>query len=139
VPPFKLFVDLTSTSLIYKLHGAVDRTLKEWDSYVITEEDCVALLNRLNQKAIPACIINHLRGRRFLFLGYEIADWNLRLQLNALKKLRQKKSQKDTDVRSWAVQARHSTREKELWLARNVRHYDLEIHEFVRRLRDHST
>lgn len=143
VAPNKLFIDLDTTTVIYKMHGTVDRLLKQWDSYVITEEDYVDFLSRMTgQTAVPAQFMRHFRTRNFLFMGYGLNDWNLRVVLNNLRAGRpgeagaaQPEDEED-DVRSWAIQYRPSDLEVELWGARKVRIYDVDINAFVKRLRE---
>ena len=70
MPPVKLFIDLKKTTVIYKMHGTVDRRSK-WDNYVITEDDYVDFLSRMTgQTAVPALFMKAFRDRHFLFLGY---------------------------------------------------------------------
>src|SRR5258705_9326291 len=86
VPPNKLYIDLEKTTVIYKMHGTVDRQLKQWDSYVITEEDYVDFLSRMmGQTAVPAQFMRHFRTRHFLFMGYGLNDCNLRVALKNLR------------------------------------------------------
>ena len=142
VAPNKLVVDLKTTTVIYKMHGTVDRVLKQWDSYVITEEDYVNFLSRMTgQTAVPAQFMRHFRTRNFLFMGYGLNDWNLRVVLNNLWAALPgdagavQPEDEEEDLRSWAIQFRPSDLEVELWGARKVRIYDVDINEFVKRLR----
>ena len=65
--PVKLFIDLKRTTVIYKMHGTVDRRSK-WDNYVITEDDYVDFLSRMTgQTAVPALFMKAFRDRHFLF------------------------------------------------------------------------
>jgi len=144
VAPNKLFVDLGKTTVIYKMHGTVDRKLKRWDSYVITEEDYVDFLSRMmGQTAVPAQFMRHFRTRHFLFMGYGLNDWNLRVVLKNLRTAlpaadgvvgTREPSMQVEDLRSWAIQFCPSDLEVELWGARNVRIYNVDINEFARRL-----
>ena len=143
VAPNKLFIDLNTTTVIYKMHGTVDRLLKQWDSYVITEEDYVDFLSRMTgQTAVPAQFMRHFRTRHFLFMGYGLNDWNLRVVLNNLRSVLPGEPETasadddESDLRSWAIQFRPSDLEVELWSARQVRIYDVDINEFVNRLRE---
>ncbi len=140
VPPNQLYIDLSTTSVIYKMHGTVDRTGCKLDSYVITEEDYVDFLSRMTgQTAVPALFMRHFRTRHFLFLGYGLRDWNLRVVLKNLKNVipgGAPEGEEEEDLRSWAIQFRPSDLEIELWNARNVKIYDVDINEFVRCLRE---
>jgi hypothetical protein len=144
VPPNELLIDLKATTVIYKMHGTVDRRSK-WDSYVITEEDYVDFLSRMTgNTAVPAIFMRHFRSRHFLFLGYGLRDWNLRVVLRNMKtKLPgtagAEQGEDDDAVRSWAIQFRPSALEKELWNARNIKIYDLSIGEFVKQLRERQS
>jgi hypothetical protein len=142
VPPNQLFIDLKTTTVIYKMHGTVDRLLKTWDSYVITEDDYVDFLSRMtSQTAVPALFMRHFRTRHFMFLGYGLRDWNLRVVLKNLRTLPPPVSAApstvegtDDELRSWAIQFRPSELEVELWNARQVKLYDVDINEFVQQL-----
>jgi hypothetical protein len=139
VTPNKLFIDLKTTTVIYKMHGTVDRALGKWDSYVITEDDYVDFLARI-QSAVPAQFIRHFRERQFLFLGYGLRDWNLRVVLKNLRTLpvggEAALGDDEDELRSWAIQYRPSDLEVELWNARRVKIYDVDINQFARRLRE---
>ena len=150
MPPNQLRVDLNTTTVIYKMHGTVDRVQRRWDSYVITEEDYVDFLSRMTgQTAVPASFMWHCRARSFLFLGYGLRDWNLRVVLNNLKTVLPAASdapaagdqddEDDDEIRSWAIQYRPSDLEVALWNARKVKIYDVAIDAFVRGLREQET
>lgn len=143
VPPNQLFIDLKNTTVIYKMHGTVDRTTAKWDSYVITEDDYIDFLSRMTgQTAVPAQFMRHFRTRHFLFLGYGLRDWNLRVVLKNLRTVLPtvddagKQAEDDEEeLRSWAIQFNPSDLETELWGARKVKIYDVDINDFVDKLR----
>lgn len=145
VPPNQLFIDLKTTTVIYKMHGTVDRALSKWDSYVITEEDYIDFLSRMTgQTAVPAQFMRYFRTRHFLFLGYGLKDWNLRVVLKNLRMVlptaddgatRMADEESEEELRSWAIQFNPSELETELWNARKVKIYDVDINEFVEKLR----
>lgn len=101
VTPNKLDLDLNERTVIYKMHGAVDRKQPERDSYVITEDDYIDFLARMTKnKAVPAIFAELFQRRHFLFLGYGLNDSNLRVVLNRIEKdLRRPKG-----ITSWAIQ-----------------------------------
>lgn len=142
--PKSLPLSLTDTTIIYKMHGTVDRQTSKWDAYVITEEDYVDFLARMTgQTAIPARFMLEFRKRRFLFLGYGLRDWNLRVMLRYLKSALAAAEASTTptteereDLRSWAIQRNPSELERALWHARKVNIYDMEIDAFVSKLRE---
>jgi SIR2-like domain len=125
VPPNALQIELAKTTVIYKMHGSVNRIHHRMDDYVITEDDYIEFLTRMiGQTAVPAQFMAHFRTHRFLFMGYGLNDWNLRVILNNLH-----------TRKSWAIQYAPSTVEKRLWDKRNVDIYDVDINEFTRQLR----
>ena len=149
----ELIIDLKKTTVIYKMHGTVDRRNKR-DNYVITEDDYVDFLSRMTGRTavVPAQFIRAFYDRHFLFLGYGLRDWNLRVVLRNLRWIlpRTTDAPPDNDHdehevlsadegaerRSWAIQFQPSVLERELWSARGVKIYDVDINEFVRRLRE---
>ena len=85
--------DLRQTNVIYKMHGTVWKDSPVWDSFVITEEDYVRFLSRI-KNAVPAAFRRHFSARSFLFLGYGLRDWNLRVLLRTLVQSADRSSQK---------------------------------------------
>ena len=72
-------LDLSERSVILKIHGAVDRSGGEHDSYVITENNYIEYLTRTDiRRLIPRGLAAKLRSSSILFLGYSLRDWNLR-------------------------------------------------------------
>jgi hypothetical protein len=128
VAPNKLDIDLSERTVIYKMHGAVDRKQPARDSYVITEDDYIDFLARMTRnKAIPSIFAELFQTRHFLFLGYGLNDWNLRVVLNRIEKdLRRPKG-----ITSWAIQYRPRPLERRFWQERGVEVYDLPLDEFV--------
>ncbi len=131
VNPNKLDIDLEKTTVIYKMHGAVDRRNHERDQYVITEDDYIDFLSRMTKnKAIPAIFAEPFQTRHFLFLGYGLRDWNLRVVLNRIERdLRRPGS-----IMSWAIQFKPSPLEKLFWNKRGIEVYDITLDEFVKEL-----
>ena len=131
----KLFVDLAQKTVVYKMHGAVDRILAARDQYVITEDDYVDFLTRLiKQEAFPAIFAEPFQTRHFLFLGYGLGDWNLRVILNRVDKDLRHGPDGPASVRSWAIDAYPSDLETRLWQGRGVEIYKLAIDDFLDRL-----
>jgi hypothetical protein len=132
-------IDLSTTTVIYKMHGSVVATGSEWDSFVITEEDYVDFLSRMSaNQAVPAMFYSHCRERSFLFLGYSLRDWNLRVILKNLNKAFARHAAGDDEDRvpSWAIQSKPTELECRLWEKRNVNIFDLDIDRFVERMRE---
>lgn len=128
ISPNKLDIDLEAVTVIYKMHGAVDRHGPERDQYVITEDDYIDFLSRMTKnKAIPAIFAEPFQTRHFLFLGYGLRDWNLRVVLNRIEKdLRRPKG-----IKSWAIQYNPSPLEQHFWEGRDVVVFNKTLDEFV--------
>jgi hypothetical protein len=112
---------LGKTNIIYKMHGSVRRDAERWDSFVITEEDYVTFLYRM-RNAVPAAFRSYFSERAFLFLGYALRDWNLRLLLKQVN---------NPKMRSWAILNEPSFFERKLWEGRNVKIFDMRLEDFV--------
>jgi hypothetical protein len=124
-------------TVILKLHGAIDRSDAKRDSYVITEDSYIDYLVGDDVGAqIPFTLVGRMEESHFLFLGYSMHDWNLRVILNRIWGARQ------LDLKSWAVQrapADAGVREVEeaLWRDRgNVDLLYVPLKEYVTRLDD---
>ncbi len=128
----RLYLDLEEVTVLYKMHGAVDRILAARDQYVITEDDYVDFLTRLiKQEAFPAILAEPFQKRHFLFLGYGLGDWNLRVILNRVDKDLRHGPEGPANLRSWAIDAFPSDLETRLWQGRGVEIYKLAIDEFL--------
>ena len=110
-------LSLERRTIVLKLHGAVDPLPeREWESFVITEDDYIDYLGRSELTAVvPVSLAAKLRRSHFLFLGYEMADWNLRLILNRIW------GERPVAYRSWAVQPAPSPLAQAFW-----RRYDVD-------------
>jgi DNA-binding SARP family transcriptional activator len=120
-------LDLDRRTIILKLHGAVDPLPeREWESFVITEDDYIDYLGRSELTAVvPVALAARLRRSHFLFLGYEMADWNLRLILNRIW------GERPVGYRSWAVQPTPSPLAQAFWRRFDVTPVDVEPHAYV--------
>lgn len=135
-----LDLNLDKRSVIYKMHGTVwpeDETL---DNFVITEEDYIEFLSRMTSNAssaVPVQFYQYSRSRSFLFLGYSLRDWNLRVVLRNLRRQLTSSSGAvldDDQVPSWAIQRQPSALEQRLWGRRRVEIFDMDLDAFINRL-----
>jgi hypothetical protein len=78
---------------------------------------------------IPVSLAAKLRRSHFLFLGYTMADWNLRLLLYRLW------GDEPLSYRSWAVQEHSDPFELEFWRRHDVDVVDVPLEEYVAALR----
>jgi len=123
-------LSLDRRTVILKLHGQVDRgPEREWESFVVTEDDYIDYLARTDVAgAVPVGLAAKLRRSHFLFLGYTMADWNLRVILNRLW------SDQPLSYRSWAVQPDAKPLEREFWRRRDVDVQELALDRYVETL-----
>ena len=116
-------------TVILKIHGAVDRANAERDSYVITEDHYIDYLTKTDvSQLIPAELLVKLTRSRFLFLGYSMQDWNLRVILHRIW------GQQPLSYKSWAIQRSPNEIEQELWEARGVDVLDIPLDQYVKDL-----
>jgi DNA-binding SARP family transcriptional activator len=120
-------LSLEERTVILKLHGQVDRgPEREWESFVVTEDDYIDYLSHSDvAAAVPVGLAAKLRRSHFLFLGYTMADWNLRVVLNRLW------SDQPLSYRSWAVQPEAKALEREFWKRRDVDVQELALARYV--------
>jgi SIR2-like domain len=118
-----LDLELEKRSVIYKMHG-------DWhnDEYVITEDDYIDFLGRMiGGRAIPQVFAEPFQSRHFLFLGYGLRDWNLRVVLSRIRSEHGHKR----NINWWAIDAKPAQVQVELWAKRGVDVYAMTIEEFV--------
>jgi len=107
-------LDLLARPAILKLHGAVGTSADE-DSFVITEDNYIDYLARsdvLNQ--IPKALQEPLTTTHFVFMGYSLRDWNLRVVLNRIW------GQQKLSLHSWSIQLGATELDKSLWSSRGT-------------------
>jgi len=120
-------LSLERRTVILKLHGQVVRGPdREWESFVVTEDDYIDYLAQTDLTgAVPVSLAAKLRRSHFLFLGYTMADWNLRVILNRLW------SDQPLSYRSWAVQPQPMPLEREFWRRRDVEVHELPLEQYA--------
>jgi hypothetical protein len=117
---------LEERSVILKIHGSVDRSDETDDSYVITEDDYIEFLAREKaEKLVPAYLMARMRGSHFLFLGYGMRDWNLRVILHAIW------SEQTRRFASWAIQRGPGAIDRRFWDRHGVEIIDVPLDEWV--------
>ena len=126
-------LDLEQRPVILKLHGGVDPTPERArESFVITEDDYIEYLPQSAfATAVPVSLAAQMRRRHFLFLGYAMGDWNLRLVLNKLWGGTQ------VMYRSWAVASSARPVERAFWRSRDVDLFEAPLEEYVETLALH--
>jgi hypothetical protein len=117
---------LDERSVILKIHGAIDRDDDAFDSYVISEDHYIEYLTHANlSQLVPVSILARVRRSHFLFLGYSMRDWNLRVMLHRIWR------ERDRGYRSWAIQRDPDVVDSELWDRREVDVFDVPLGDYV--------
>jgi hypothetical protein len=115
--------------IVLKIHGHWDRGDRDNDTYLITEEHYVDFLGRTDGP-IPPMLFNMMREKSFLYLGYGLKDWNIRV---LLRKLAQSRGRTER-IRSWAIVLEKDRAEDALWKQQNVQMHAVDLEVFVDRL-----
>jgi SIR2-like protein len=125
-------LSLDRRTVILKIHGAVNREDAERDSFVITEDHYIEYLAQTDiANVLPAALMAVMNESHFLFLGYSLRDWNLRVILHRIwgaKPFEEK-------FMSWAVQKQPSVLDDRLWRSRNVDILDVDLGTYADALR----
>lgn len=106
-------LSLERRTVILKIRGGPT------DNFVVTEDDYIEYLSRADvASAVPVGLAATLRRSHFLFLGYTVRDWHLRLVLGRMW------GDDPVTYRSWAVHPKPGPAERELW-----RRFDVDLAE----------
>jgi class 3 adenylate cyclase len=116
-----------SRAILLKVHGAVDRGNPDQDSFVVTEDHFLDYMTGGEISGlVPVTIAARFRRSHFLFLGYGLRDWNLRVILRRLW------GEQRLTYKSWSV---HSTSpepiELGLWRERGVDVLDVDLPHYL--------
>jgi DNA-binding SARP family transcriptional activator len=127
LPNTYIDLSLERRTVILKVHGQVDRSVdREWESFVVTEDDYIDYLAQADvASVVPVGLAAKLRRSHFLFLGYTMADWNLRVLLYRLW------GDQPLSYRSWAVQPQPLALERQFWRRRDVDVFELPLEKYV--------
>ena len=117
---------INERTIILKIHGAVDRADKDQSSFVITEDDYIDFLSQMDfANPLPKMLAAMMKDTHFLFLGYGLRDWNLRVILQRIWGA-QKRS-----YNSWAIQLNPQPIDRKSWGKRNVDLLDMRLEDYV--------
>lgn len=134
VYPNDFDINLEDATTVFKLHGSIFAENPAKNSLLITEDDYVELFSRMGaQTAIPAQFLKEFKENHFLFLGFGLQDWHMRVILHTIRRdWRQSKK-----FNSWAIQHKTTRIEQEFWDKRQLlRIYEMTINEFLKKLID---
>jgi hypothetical protein len=121
---------LDRRSVVLKVHGAVDRGDVEADSYVITEDDYIDYLARESiSRLIPTYLMARMRTSHFVFLGYGMRDWNLRVILRSIWAGQPRR------FTSWAIQRDPDEVDRRFWDRHGVEILDRPLGDWVDAMR----
>jgi DNA-binding SARP family transcriptional activator len=120
-------LSLEARTVVLKIHGQVDRTpTRDSESFVVAEDDHIDYLAQAElASVVPVTIAAKLRRSHFLFLGYPLEDWSLRVFLHRVW------GRDKVSYRSWAVQPGAGRVERELWRQRGIEVVDAPLQEYV--------
>jgi SIR2-like domain len=153
VPNAYVDVTLRERCAILKIHGAVSRSdrssgsdaalravdtdaeddgTSDRDSYVITEDDYITFLAQADISGLlPVTLTGKLRRSNFLFLGYGLRDWNLRVILHRIWT----EQMATGTYSSWAIQVDPEELDQKFWQKRNVEVIDMRLEQYLEQLR----
>jgi DNA-binding SARP family transcriptional activator len=118
-------LSLERRTVVLKLHGGLEQ-----ESVVVTEDDYIRYLLRGDVGgAIPVGLAARLRRSHYLFLGYGMREWSLRLVLDRIS------GGEPLAYRSWAVVPEARPLERQFWRARDVDLLEHPLDEYVDALR----
>jgi DNA-binding SARP family transcriptional activator len=124
-------LSLERRSVILKIHGSIDRRPgREWESFVVSEDDYISHLAHADLAvSLPVTLAARLRRSHFLFLGYPLKEWSLRVFLHRVW------GREKVAYRSWAIGPNPDSIEQELWRQRGIDIFDAPLDTYVARLR----
>ncbi len=130
VPNAYAGLSLESRTVILKIHGGIDmHPERQWESFVVSEDDHIDhLAQAAISVAVPVTIAARLRRSHFLFLGYPLQSWSLRVFLHRVW------GRERVGYRSWAIGHALTALEQELWRERGIESFDLQLDEYLRAL-----
>jgi DNA-binding SARP family transcriptional activator len=121
---------LGERTVLLKIHGQVDRRPeREWESFAISEDDHIDYLAQTEvATVVPVTLAAALRRSHFLFLGYPLRDWSLRVFLHRVW------GREKVSYRSWAVVPGADRMERELWRQRGIDLFDMPVDDYLQSL-----
>jgi DNA-binding SARP family transcriptional activator len=131
VPNAYADLSLERRTVILKLHGGIDRgPEREWESFVVSEDDHIDYLAQAEiAVVVPVTLAARLRRSHFLFLGYPLHEWSLRVFLHRVW------GRERVGYRSWAIGEKPDAIEQELWRQRGIDIFDVPLDEYISGLR----
>ncbi len=125
---------ILNRTTILKIHGAIDRVndAREKESFMITEDHYIDYLTHTDiSNLLPVALASKLRSSHFLFLGYSLRDWNLRVILHRIW------GEQTLNYQSWAILLDPSEYDKKFWGRHSVDILNLRLEDYVAGLNKH--
>jgi DNA-binding SARP family transcriptional activator len=124
-------LSLERRTVILKIFGGIDRgPEREWESFVVSEDDHIDYLAQAEiTVVVPVTLAARLRRSHFLFLGYPLHEWSLRVFLHRVW------GRERVGYRSWAIGQKPDAIEQELWRQRGIDIFDVSLEEYISGLR----
>jgi hypothetical protein len=109
------------------LHGAPAQIRRDYkDNFVITEDHYIGYLTRASvENLIPIQLLDKLRGSHYLFLGYNVRDWSLRVFLRRVWR---------KGLRGWAIQHSLDRLDRGFWEELDVERIDTTLTGYLEEL-----
>ena len=111
--------------VILKLHGTAKDETGE-GSYVITEDDYIEYLSRVDHNALPKLLV--ARWINILYLGYSLRDYNLRVMVRRLRQADKR------DRVCWTVLKAADPVDVRYWTKNQVEVIQSDLNEYIARL-----
>jgi hypothetical protein len=130
VPNAYSALSLHERPIVVKLHGqATEDDARERESFVVSEDDYIGYLAQAEiTNLVPVAIAARLRRSHFLFLGYPLREWHLRVFLHRVW------GDEHVAYRSWAVERAPDMVGREFWRHRGVDIVAVDLTDYVERL-----
>lgn len=120
---------VNARTVIVKIHGALSRVDSESSSFVVTEDDYIDYLARVKmQQPLPKVLEAPLQKTRFLFMGYSLRDWNMRVFLRRIFQARTLRT------KSWAIMHETEKLEEYFWQSNDVTVLKLSLKDYIAEL-----
>ena len=121
--PIDDYGDLSRT-VIVKVHGGAvhdaPRSIQAPTGFIVTEDDYIGFLSESPaENLVPTQLLTKLRDSHFLFLGYGVREWSLRVFLRRVW------HEGEPGATSWAVQAGADEVDDDFWRTLEVERFDL--------------
>ena len=122
-------LSLDRRTVLLRLRGRCESDeARTFESFVVTEDDHIDYLGRADVATrVPIGLAAHLHRSHFLFLGYTLRDWCLRLVLGRVR-------DGGASYRSWAVHEHPGPAERELWRSVDVELVEAGLDRYVEAL-----